>query len=124
MPLTVPIRLKVGAGGKAISAGDELSSRFATLDHALIHAVVRTHHWRQLLETGQARTAYDLARLEKCRVSYVQRHLPLAFLPPLLVEAIIDGRQPYWCSLSVLVSGTLTPNWPTSIRGEAAMVAT
>lgn len=95
-PLTVPIRLKVGAGGKAISAEDELSSRSATLDHALIHAVARTSHWRQLLETGQARTPYDLARREKCRVSYVQRHLPLAFLPPLLVESIIAGRQPHW----------------------------
>lgn len=122
-PLTVPIRLKVRAAGKAILADGEGASRFVTLDHALIHAVARTNHWRRLLETGQARTPYDLARLEKCRVSYVQRHLPLAFLPPLLVEAIIDGRQPHWCSLSVLASGDLALAWSASIRGEAAVAA-
>ena len=34
------------------------------------------------------------------RVSYVQRHLPFAFLSPDLVEQIIEGRQPSWCVLS------------------------
>ena len=52
------------------------------LGRALLRAVARANHWRELLESGTARSAYDLARREGCRVSYVQRHLPFAFLAP------------------------------------------
>lgn len=109
--VTVPIRLKSKASGKAIVALDEKLVRCGTPDRALVQAIARTYRWRELLEAGEARTAYDLARLEGCRVSYVQRHLPLAFLSPALIEAILDGRQPSWCSLSELIAGELPLKW-------------
>ncbi len=68
-----------------------------------MRAAGRANRWRELLEAGEAGTVYDLARQEQCRVSCVQRHLPLAFLARALVEQIIDGRQPAWCVLSELV---------------------
>jgi hypothetical protein len=77
----------------------------------LVRAIARTNYWRELLESRDARTAYDLARHESCRVSYVQRHLPLAFLSPKLVEKIIDGKQPSWCVLSELVERPRADNW-------------
>jgi len=63
------------------------------------------------MEAGEARTAYDLARHEGCRVSYVQRHLPLAFLSPALVEEIIDGRQSPRCVLSELIEHRKANSW-------------
>jgi hypothetical protein len=57
------------------------------IDRPLVRAIARANQWRELLEAGEARTAYDLARHEGCRVSYVQRHLPLAFLAPRRAEA-------------------------------------
>ena len=99
----LPTQLKQGAGGTTIVTLDGSTLRAARIDKALLRAVARSNRWRELLESGEARTAYDLARLESCRVSYVQRHLPLAFLSPALVEQIIDGRQPSWCMLSALV---------------------
>jgi hypothetical protein len=81
------------------------------VDKALLRAIVRTNHWRELLESGMAANPYDLARHEGCRVSYVQRHLPIAFLSPNLVEAIVNGRQPSWCLLSELVKRPKGHSW-------------
>ena len=109
--IRVPVQLKPQAGGTAIVTLDGSAPRSARIDRALIRAIVRANHWRELLESGEVRTAYDLARHEACRVSYVQRHLSLAFLSPQVVEAIIDGRQPAWCVLSELVERPKADSW-------------
>ena len=111
MVISVPTRLKVGAGGKSIVSLDGSSTHSGRVDKALLRAIVRTNHWRNLLESGGAKTAYDLARYEGCRVSYIQRHLPLAFLSPKVVEEIVDGRQPSWCVLSELLKKPKADNW-------------
>lgn len=111
--IEVPTQLKQGAGGTTIVTGDGSAPRAIRIDKALVRAIVRANHWRELLESGEARTAYDLARHEDCRVSYIQRHLPLAFLSPKLVEQIIDGRQPSWCVLSALVEYPKAGSWTT-----------
>lgn len=98
--VTLRVRLALRAGGKTITPLEFGATKGGMPDRALVRAIVRTSHWRELLESGEARTAYDLARLEQCRVSYVQRHLPLAFLSPRLVDAILEGKQPAWCALS------------------------
>lgn len=107
----VPVQLKHGAGGTSIVALEGAAPQAPKVDRALVRAVVRANRWRELLEAGEARTAYDLARREQCRVSYVQRHLPLAFLAPELVEQIIDGRQPAWCVLFELVENPRAHSW-------------
>jgi hypothetical protein len=109
--LQVPTQLKHGAEGTTVITLDGRAPRAAKIDKALVRAIVRAHHWRELLKSGEARTAYDLARHEECRVSYVQRHLPLAFLSPELVEAIIDGKQPSWCVLSELLQCPRSGSW-------------
>jgi DNA invertase Pin-like site-specific DNA recombinase len=101
--IRVQTRLIASASGKAIVISDYAVAQRGRLDRALLRAVARANHWREMLESGMARSAYDLARHEKCRISYVQRHLPLAFLPPSLVEQILEGRQPRSCSLASLV---------------------
>jgi DNA invertase Pin-like site-specific DNA recombinase len=106
----VSINLSLRASGKTISSLDG-ANRSAKIDRALVRAIVRAHHWRELFEAGKARTPYDIARLEDCRVSYVQRHMPLAFLAPWLVEAIIEGKQPNWCVLSDLVEQPPPATW-------------
>jgi site-specific DNA recombinase len=107
----VPTQLTRGAGGTSVVALDGGAPRTPKIDRALVQAIVRANNWRELLESGQARTAYDLARHEECRVSYVQRHLPLAFLSPQLIEVIMDGKQPAWCVLSGLLKSPRGSNW-------------
>jgi hypothetical protein len=106
----IPIILNPRANGMTIISSDG-DDRYPRVDRALVHAVVRASRWRELLEAGKARTPYDIARLEKCRVSYVQRHLPLGFLAPSVVESVVDGRQPHWCVLSLMLKQSPYTSW-------------
>ena len=109
--IKLPVAIKVTAGGKSIVTLDGRGPDESRFDRALLRAVARANHWRELLEAATARSAYDLARLEGCRVSYVQRHLPLAFLAPDIVEAIIAGRQPRSWMLADLVTDQASMSW-------------
>jgi hypothetical protein len=63
-------------------------------DETLIKALVRAHRWRRKIECGQAKSITDLAEQEGVTDAYVCRLLPLTCLAPVIVEAILDGRQP------------------------------
>ena len=85
---------------------------------------MRAHRWRELLETGQHRTAADLAKAEKANDSYLSRVLRLTLLAPDIIEAILDGRQPRSLELSELMR-PLPSNWEEQraalgFRGEDA----
>jgi DNA invertase Pin-like site-specific DNA recombinase len=109
--IKLPVTVKLNAGGKSIVTLDGRGPEESRLDRALLRAVARANHWRELLESGAARSAYDLARREGCRVSYVQRHLPLAFLAPDIVEAILAGRQRRSWMLADLVTDQASMSW-------------
>jgi hypothetical protein len=109
--INVPVQLKPTAGGTSIVTLDGSLPRPGRIDRPLVRAIARANRWRELLEAGEARTAHDVARHEQCRVSYVQRLLPLAFLAPSLVEAILEGGQPAWCTLSELVGSPRPDSW-------------
>ena len=110
--IMISVRMKANASGKAIVRVDGDDAPSAHIDKALIRAVARANHWRELLESGAARSPHDLARHENCWVSYIHRHLPLAFLSPLLVEQILDGRQPCECTLSSFLKKGVPAKWP------------
>jgi hypothetical protein len=103
--------VKFTAGGKSILTLDGRQPEEGRIDRSLLRAVARAYHWRELLESGAARSAYDLARHEGCRVSYVQRHLPLAFLAPDIVEAILAGRQSRSWTLADLIVDRASMSW-------------
>jgi hypothetical protein len=109
--IKLSVAIKVTASGKSIVTLGGRGPEESRFDRALLRAVARTNNWRELLEAGTARSAYDLARLEGCRVSYVQRHLPLAFLAPDIVEAILAGRQPRSWTLTDLIADDACLSW-------------
>ena len=74
-------------------------------DITLIKAVARAFRWLRMLETGRFATITELAAAEKINASYVARILRLTLLPPEVVEAILDGRQPEGMTLPGLVEG-------------------
>jgi len=63
-------------------------------DQKLVELVVRAHRWFGMLRDGEARSVHDLARCAGADPGDVSRILPLAFLAPDIVEAVLDGRQP------------------------------
>ncbi len=63
-------------------------------DETLVKALARAYAWFEDLRTSRIGDLSEIATREKLPRSYVQAHLPLAFLSPKLVQAILDGRQP------------------------------
>ena len=63
-------------------------------DQKLIKLIARSHSWLQQLSSGAAASVREIARQGNHNEDDVSRLLPLAFLAPDIVEAIIAGRQP------------------------------
>ena len=63
-------------------------------DQNLIDLVARTRGWFEKIVKGEVGTVREIARLENLDEGDVSRFLPLAFLAPDIVEAILSGRQP------------------------------
>lgn len=81
-------------------------------DPAPIKAVVRAHRWFDGLVSGRARSLGEIA--EKASVSdrYVSHLMPLAFLAPDIIEAVLTGTQPVDLTAENLTRRTELPlNW-------------
>ena len=63
-------------------------------DRPLIKAVARARRWSNQVLSGQVPSIRAIARQERIAPRYVRDLLPLAFLSPRIVEAILEGRQP------------------------------
>lgn len=60
----------------------------------MVKALARAFRWRKMLDQGAYGTIEELARAKGIRKTYVSQILRLTLLPPAIVEAILDGRQP------------------------------
>lgn len=61
---------------------------------ALVSTIARAHAWFAQLASGDAISINDIAHEQDVPASEISRLLPLAFLAPDIVEAIMAGRQP------------------------------
>ena len=73
--------------------------REATIDNTMIKVIARGFRWQRLLYDGTYATIEDLAAAEKINPSYVSRILRLAYLSPVVVQAILDGKHPAWLTM-------------------------
>jgi hypothetical protein len=89
LPVTFKRR---GVETKIVIAGEENTA--SSPDPALINAVTSAHRWFADLKTGKTRSIKQLAERVGVDKGDVSRILPLAFLAPDIVEAILDGRHP------------------------------
>jgi site-specific DNA recombinase len=86
-------------------------------DQALIRAIARAYTWFEDIKQARVCDLSALARREKLPRSYVQAHLPLAFLSPNIVKAILAGHQPADLSLKQLMTRIdLAANWSKQRR--------
>src|SRR5439155_1322324 len=90
---SVPFSVKRrGVEAKLIVGREE--TRPAFIDKNLVEAISQAHVWLKQLSTGAAKSAAEIAVHAGIDDGEVSRILPLAFLAPDIVEAILDGRQP------------------------------
>jgi site-specific DNA recombinase len=63
-------------------------------DEALVRTIADALRWIDDLALGRATSLRDIARRNRRDVGEISRILPLAFLAPEIVAAILDGKQP------------------------------
>lgn len=63
-------------------------------DPKLIQIIAQAHVWSQQLTSGTAKSVCDIAMKEKLEAGEISRVLPLAYLAPDIVSAILNGNQP------------------------------
>ena len=68
--------------------------RQAHMEIPLATAISRAHLWAQSLVTGNATSITEIAQREGVSPTYIGQLLPLGFLAPSVVDAILAGQQP------------------------------
>jgi hypothetical protein len=108
--LDIPVRLRRrGAELKLVVAGEHAGAR--NPDPTLVAAVAQGHRWFGELRGGSVRSIADLSRRHGVHQADVSRALPLAFLAPDIVQAILDGRQPVVLTAARLRRIRLPHSW-------------
>ena len=91
--LTIATKLRRrGVETKIILAGE--SQATWSIDNQLIELIAKAHAWFELLKRGEVQSIAAIAAREEICAGDVSRFLPLAFLSPQIVAAILEGRQP------------------------------
>jgi hypothetical protein len=103
----VPISIRRRGGRKLVLASDvtNVTTAHVTrhIDNAMVKAIARAFRWREMLENGSHATIAEIAATEKINETYVGRVLRLTLLAPVIVEAVLDGRQPADMNLEKLM---------------------
>ena len=81
------------------------------IDRALVRAIALARSWADQLAANEAPSLRDIAKRDGLCPTYTRKLLPLAFLAPDLVEALLDGRQPRQLSLRGLIAQPLPTRW-------------
>jgi len=104
----VPARIKRrGVEMRLVLAGAQTET--ARPDPALIKAIARARRWLDDLLSGRARSLGNIAQREGCSDRYVSHLMPLAFLAPDIVQAILAGNHPVDLTAETLIKRTDLP---------------
>jgi len=100
MPWQVPF-----SSGSRIEGAQELQA--GKKGQALIQAIVRAHHWIQMLEAGKYNSIEELASAVNLNLKVIREMSRLAFLAPDITAAILEGKQPHYIDLKSLKKAAL-----------------
>lgn len=117
--IDTPIQLKFRNNAMLIQPEGQAMARRG-VDRALVRALARAADWAARLESGEIASVDALARTEQRCERHAARILPLAYLAPDLVAAILDGRQPPALTLAALTEPPLPLSWDAQRRRFAA----
>jgi DNA invertase Pin-like site-specific DNA recombinase len=109
--LSLPVRARFRGGRASILTPSDGSGGAAQADMALIKAVARAHHWRQMLLDGEATSIEALATRFNLDRGHAGLVLNLAFLSPDLTRAILCGEQPPGLRLTHLLDADIPLSW-------------
>jgi hypothetical protein len=103
--ITMKFRIRGGKTVMVLPDGSRaIERKDAIVDSTMVKIIARGHRWHRLLAEGAYATIEDLAAAEKINASYVSRVTRLAFLSPVITEAILEGRQPSHLTMKDLMA--------------------
>ncbi|MEX2616007.1 MAG: recombinase family protein [Alphaproteobacteria bacterium] len=105
-----------GAETRLVTGGDTASG---SPDANIVAAIASARHWFDALRTGDAASVLELAARHNVDRSHVSRTLPLAFLAPDIVQAIVDGRTD---ETRLTLSALKRLNLPASWRAQRELL--
>lgn len=103
LEITIPIKLKKHGGRKYITTPDgrDLSvARKPKYENNIIKAIGRGHQYLEMLEAEPDLTIMKLAEREMLDHGYIAKTIRMTQLAPDIIEAILNGRQPYSLNLT------------------------
>jgi DNA invertase Pin-like site-specific DNA recombinase len=113
--LTIPLSLRRRGVEARLILGDGKDARRAP-DKVLIRCIAEARAWFEDLRTGAAGSVKQIAAREQLPASEVSRQLPLAFLAPAIITAILEGRQPVELTAKALKRIDLPLDWSEQSR--------
>jgi DNA invertase Pin-like site-specific DNA recombinase len=116
--ITIPIKAQFRGGSAEVASAvrTPFKQRSPRVDRAIAKAVVRAHTWLASLLAGDVSSVDELAAREGQDRRYVRRILRLAFLPPDLTEAFLEGTQSPHLTVSELIEADLPLDWAEQRR--------
>jgi site-specific DNA recombinase len=81
------------------------------IDPTLVRVVSKARTWFAELSSNPNSSVKAIAEREKLPASEVSRHLPLAFLSPRIVSAILQGQQPVELTTKILLRKNIPLEW-------------
>jgi len=115
----VPMTIRRRGGRKLVLTPDgaEVTAPITRhVDNAMVKAIARAHRWRRLIESGEYASITELAAAENINQSYVCRILRLTLLAPMIVEAVLEGRQPAELMLAKMMQ-SFPVGWQEQVEG-------
>ena len=103
IPMT--FRRRAGKAVIVLPNGERaVERREALIDNTMVKLIARGHRWHRQLFDGTHASIADIAKSENINPSFVSRILRLAYLSPVLVEAILDGKYPAHLTMKRLIA--------------------
>jgi hypothetical protein len=103
----VPLAIRHRPGRKTVVTpmADGVAPIATRADPALVKALARAFRYQRMLDEGRYASMTEMAAAEKIDRGYMGRLLQLTLLAPDIVEATLNGRQPYGLTFAGLAEG-------------------
>jgi hypothetical protein len=115
--IRVPVNLcRRGQEVQILTCDGALNEESPAPDPVLVRAMIRAHRWRDLLESGAAKSVESISRTEHANASYLAKLLSLAYLAPDLTDEILSGTQPRQLMLKHISQLDIPLDWQAQRR--------
>jgi len=110
--IRVPVCLKTRGGATLlVTPQGTHQNQVLRVDPKLVRALARAWRWRRALEQGNAHSIMELANQAGHTERYITRLLRLAYLAPDIIDAILEGSQPFDLTLGKLRATEIPLDW-------------